>query len=850
MILLGLFGTLIQPTHPPQFFLLESCAICLVFHFSGGHQEYFAASALFMASTGLFLLCFDSSNLPTELSGNDYYSRVGTYLDLVTQMAALADIKPKIMLVATKLENPEKCQESLDKILALSKAHLASISSDSFLVEDILRTSSKIASKEVFGEMYGKIFTLCTADELRSKPKEAIPTFWYRLLAALKELSQTTVDEVIKKLQQIKAEQTGPPTIPKEELESLEKLREVMKYLTEVNDSKSKLSTRPDIPSGEPMGAKRKTEPEPNKEQRREQSREQSIEPSREPSKEPSEVQQEANTRRQTGPTALGAVEAMEAWEPSASAAVDLPHQDLQDNSEAHELENAKKEAREEGITVLGFLRGLGEVLFYPDNPALSEVVITRPMDFVRSLRTVISHKTKDNFENFQYQKSALLHKGLLSFEDFRTIYANGPDQTFSEEEVWHNLIELNLACPMDENPENRHILVPCLISDKMEEMMKTREKELEVDESCISIQYGFRKNNKTMGMFNKFLETITRSLLLGEKGGEILMSYSQKVEQKKLGNVAAVNGVLKWHTKGIQKPEDFEFLLAEYETTFPSPDPEEDTSSSQYYGRHRGIKFMLRRSEGPVNVATFDILRKLDTEFSLDLQSMAMAMDRWQFCRLCLREGKHGYFPLKEGIRIKSAHGRCSRLKHSVDKCLVELMEKCHEPEPFQLKSLMEMKKESLGLEAFDKSDIKNKMLRGDLDRGTQIWIYHDADTNPWNPVARTNPYAHVVVYVGPRNKEGKTVHEVVHVAKDSWQGLVVAGISKVDVMSVIKPNDMVFLGHRIKECQFSGNVGAKIAERAIACAEKPKILFAYDHRCEHKLVSSSTKLVKLFNS
>ena len=96
----------------------------------------------------------------------------------------------------------------------------------------------------------------------------------------------------------------------------------------------------------------------------------------------------------------------------------------------------------------------------------------------------------------------------------------------------------------------------------------------------------------------------------------------------------------------------------------------------------------------------------------------------------------------------MKSAHDRCSRLKHSVDTSLVEMMEKCHEPEPFRLKSLMEMKKESLGLEAFNNSEIKKKMLMGDLDQGEQIWVYHDAVTNPWNLVARTNLYTRVFLY------------------------------------------------------------------------------------------------------
>ena len=192
-----------------------------------------------MASTGLFLVCFDSSSLPSKVTGKEYYSRVGTYLDLVNQTAAMSGIKPKIMLVATKVEDPGGCQESLDKILSLAKAQLTSISSEIFLVDKILKTSSKIVCKENFEDMYFRIFALCTADELRSRPKEAIPTSWYLMLAALKNLSQTTVDQVIQMLQQIKSEQRGPSTTPKDVLESLERPRDVMIYLTVVNNNKS-----------------------------------------------------------------------------------------------------------------------------------------------------------------------------------------------------------------------------------------------------------------------------------------------------------------------------------------------------------------------------------------------------------------------------------------------------------------------------------------------------------------------------------------------------------------------------------------------------------------------------------
>ena len=110
----------------------------------------------------------------------------------------------------------------------------------------------------------------------------------------------------------------------------------------------------------------------------------------------------------------------------------------------------------------------------------------------------------------------------------------------------------------------------------------------------------------------------------------------------------------------------------------------------------------MLKRVEGPVSEAIFEILRKLDAQFSLDLQSV----HRCQFCRMCLLEGKYGYFLLKEGIRMKSANVRCSRLKHSVDKSLYEIMEK-----PFRS-------------EVSEEPDIKTSMLEGKLYRGEQICL------------------------------------------------------------------------------------------------------------------------------
>ena len=101
----------------------------------------------------------------------------------------------------------------------------------------------------------------------------------------------------------------------------------------------------------------------------------------------------------------------------------------------------------------------------------------------------------------------------------------------------------------------------------------------------------------------------------------------------------------------------------------------------------------------------------------------------------------------------------------------------------PFSLKALMMRDKKDLELEKFAGSKIKADMYAGTLKPGAQIWIYHDRETDWWNPVARWNPYSHCVVYIGETNG----VHEVVHVYK-SWSAVLRFGVLK----GTIKRMDM----------------------------------------------------------
>ena len=111
-----------------------------------------------------------------------------------------------------------------------------------------------------------------------------------------------------------------------------------------------------------------------------------------------------------------------------------------------------------------------------------------------------------------------------------------------------------------------------------------------------------------------------------------------------------------------------------------------------------------------------FEILFVLDSKFTLNLQGI----QRCQLCKHCTDEGKYGFFPLKGGIWLHSTNGLCRpHLEHTMDESIVEIMQRVQEPEPFQLKSLMELRKEDLGLEVVEKSDLRRNMLKGSLAKG-----------------------------------------------------------------------------------------------------------------------------------
>ena len=201
----------------------------------------------------------------------------------------------------------------------------------------------------------------------------------------------------------------------------------------------------------------------------------------------------------------------------------------------------------------------------------------------------------------------------------------------------------------------------------------------------------------------------------------------------------------------------------------------------------------MIKPKKGKITGAVFEILRRIDKEFSPHLTDVHRSLS----CKECHKSQIDGSFCLDKGIKLTSTERPCTRnRRHRPPERIVQLLEKSGGKKPFNLDILMAQEKSMLGLEPFRSSQIKKDMEEGVLEPGHQIWIYHDSETHPWNAVARMNKYAHVVIYTGLREavkgKETTEIHEVVHVSKSSIvKGLMKAKIRREEVLRVTKSTD-----------------------------------------------------------
>ena len=145
-------------------------------------------------------------------------------------------------------------------------------------------------------------------------------------------------------------------------------------------------------------------------------------------------------------------------------------------------------EASQEMFTILDYLVNEGEILWYKDKETLRETLITRPMDLVKSLRSIITHKAADKFEGAQFQarRSDIRERGLLTFSDFQSVYSS---ETFPAKETWEFIVQLGLGIPLQETKRDKLMMIPCLINETMEPMVNKIERDLDKDEESMCIR-------------------------------------------------------------------------------------------------------------------------------------------------------------------------------------------------------------------------------------------------------------------------------------------------------------------------------------------------------------------------
>ena len=107
-----------------------------------------------MSSNGVFLICFDSVALPNVLTAEDkYFSAVGCYIDLIRDNSFCSKVKPKVMIVATKVTESAKTERVCGTILRQAQDHVASFKENSILlVGEVLKTCVEHVTRESLRE--------------------------------------------------------------------------------------------------------------------------------------------------------------------------------------------------------------------------------------------------------------------------------------------------------------------------------------------------------------------------------------------------------------------------------------------------------------------------------------------------------------------------------------------------------------------------------------------------------------------------------------------------------------------------------------------------------------------------
>ena len=183
-------------------------------------------------------------------------------------------------------------------------------------------------------------------------------------------------------------------------------------------------------------------------------------------------------------------------------------------------------------------------------------------------------HKTSTNLTETCLQEPAHgsdEEKGLVSFEDFLAFFnTHDSCHTFSAEEICLLSKKLGLAYPLKvfkptftEKGNSKLFLFPSLIANRTKRFFQEKHQAIEKSRKRVFLQYTFDHTTKSSGSYQDLVMAFTENFLWNGRGGKILNTFNQKVEERKLGITGGFHGVLRWSANNDEDSDElFEFLM------------------------------------------------------------------------------------------------------------------------------------------------------------------------------------------------------------------------------------------------------------------------------------------------
>jgi hypothetical protein len=198
-------------------------------------------------------------------------------------------------------------------------------------------------------------------------------------------------------------------------------------------------------------------------------------------------------------------------------------------------------------------------------------------------MRQVIRHDVKEAFEDQGAIKDRqeMLMRGIVTKECFKVLMNyNADDNGFSDEEIWNFLIQFKLAT---EIMEPHSLYIPALIQDSNEKPLIDSIKSISEDKRSAGFLFSFQKCDDVFGLYDKTLcDLASGKNYYGRQNPGLCFKkgFSMKIENRRIGIVAGMQGSFKWTEEDSTKT--VEFVIVEKDVNMTSAEST-DLSFARY---------------------------------------------------------------------------------------------------------------------------------------------------------------------------------------------------------------------------------------------------------------------------